>query len=275
MTKSIGVIGLGVVGGQVFNWFKRKKINVCGYDKFKKIGTPEEIKQAEIIFLCLPTPFKYKIGSDISALEENIKLFKSPKIFVIKSTISPGTTNFLQKKYKFHKFLFNPEFLRQKTSREDFIRPNLQIIGHTLKSKKTAKEVLKLLPRAKIERIIKAAEAEVIKCAINSFLAVKVVFANQIYDLCQKLGLNYDTVKEILQNEPRLGKSHFEIFHDGFRGFGGKCLPKDLKALVSAAKKNEIKLDLLEKVDEYNEKLINKQNLTEIYKKYWLNNKDN
>ncbi len=169
--QKIGIIGLGIVGQTLFDWLKKKKIEVYGYDKFKNFGSLEEVDKAKIIFLCLPTPYDPKTGYDLSALEENIKYFKKPKIFVIKSTVLPGTTEYFQKHYKIHKFLFNPEFLREADPLNTFLYPDLQIVGYTQKSKKLAKDIIKLLPKGKYNTIIPTTEAEIIKHSINSFLS--------------------------------------------------------------------------------------------------------
>lgn len=273
MKTKIGVIGLGIVGGTLFDWLKKKGYPVYGYDKFKKIGTLEEVDKAKIIFLCLPTPYSPKTGYDLSALEENIKYFKKPKIFVIKSTVLPGTTEYFQKKYKKHYFLHNPEFLREKTPWQDFIKPDLQLVGYTSRSKRYAQKVLNLLPKAPYTKIVDSKVSELVKMTINNFLAVKVIFANQIYDLTEKLKINYDELREILENEPRLGKSHFKVFYDGYRGFGGKCLPKEVASLITMFKKLKLKPELLEVVNKINLRLIKGQNLVDRLKKDWLQNR--
>lgn len=272
MKKAIGVIGLGMVGSQVFDWLKDKKFPVFGLDKYKKIGILTEINQAPIIFLCLPTPYSPKTGSDTSALTENIKFFKTPKVFVIKSTVLPGTTDLLQRQYKKHAFLVNPEFLRETTAKTDFRQPTLQLVGYTRQTKKIAASILQLLPKAKTTRILPAAAVELIKYSVNAFLALKVIFANQVYDVTKKLGIDYEVVKECLQNEPRLGQSHLQVFHSGYRGFGGRCLSKDLKALIWFYRKNKVGGQLFRTVEKINHQLLDQQNLSQTLKKYWLKN---
>jgi UDPglucose 6-dehydrogenase len=258
--QKIGIIGFGVLGQTLFKWFKKQKLNVLVYDKFKQIGSQKELEGARIIFLCLPTPFNKKTGYDLGALEENIKYFKKPKIFVIRSTVLPGTTENFQKKYKKHYFLFNPEFLREADPWGTFINTDLQIIGHTSKSKKLAKEILKLLPKGKnLNTIMSATDAEIIKQAVNSFLAMKVIFANQIYELSKKLKANYDFVRKGLENERRLGKSHFNVLDGNYRGFGGKCLPKDLNALIVLYKKLGINPELFDIIWKINFKYLKNQ----------------
>jgi UDPglucose 6-dehydrogenase len=274
--KKIGIIGLGIIGKTLFDWLKKKKIDVKGYDKFKSIGSREELKDREVIFLCLPTPYNKKSGYDLSALIENIEFFKEPKIFIIHSTVLPGTTERFQKKYKKHIFLFNSEFLSEATADQDFRKPDRQIIGYTSKkeSKKIANEILKILPRSSFERIISATEAEMAKIANNVFNAMKVIYANQIYDLCRKLRINYDIVRECLaKSKFIMTDSHLTVFHKGYRGFGGKCLPKDLNALIAQYKNLKLKPELFETIWKINFQYLKKQKLLKKLYEDWLNNR--
>ncbi|PIV13152.1 hypothetical protein COZ81_02455 [Candidatus Jorgensenbacteria bacterium CG_4_8_14_3_um_filter_38_10] len=257
----IGIIGLGYVGGAVKNWFEKQKnrYELFFYDKHKKIGSIDEVNQADIIFIAVPTPFREDgRGYDDSAVRESLKNIKDGKIIVIKSTALPGSTDRFQKLYPKKIILFNPEFLRAKTAVKDFLRPPMQLVGYTGKrSKKIAPKILNILPKASFKKIIKAREAEMVKYFINTFLATRVIFANQIYDLCRKLkGINYKMVKDCVIQDKRIGYSHFDIFSDGYRGYGGDCLLKDTKALIQYAKKLRVNLGLIEKVDEINNKLI-------------------
>lgn len=255
----IGIIGIGYVGGAVKNWFQKQRYPLFLYDKYKKIGSIEEVNRADVVFICVPTPYHKKTGYDDSAVLESLKNLSGSKIVVIKSTILPGSTEKFQKKFPQHKIIFNPEFLVAKTAKKDFLNPKRQIIGFTQKSKKVAKKILDILPKAPYQKIIPASEAEMAKYFGNAFLASKVIFANQIYDLCQKLKIDYDIVKEVASYDPRIGPSHLEIFHDGYRGYSGGCFPKDVKALLQLAKKQKINLEFLKTMDKINDGLISQQ----------------
>ena len=257
----IGIIGLGYVGGAVKNWFEKQRnhYDLFFYDKDKKIGSVAEVNKADIIFVAVPTPFHEKGGGyDDSAVRESLKNIKDGKVIVLKSTILPGSSDKFQKQYPKKTIVYNPEFSVAKTARQDFLKPNHQIVGYTFKkqSKNWAPKILKILPKAPYGGIIKASEAEMVKYFANTFLAARVIFANQIYDLCQKLGgIDYEVVKEWVGRDPRIGHSHFDIFSDGYRGYGGLCLPKDTKALIQLARKLNVDFDLLEKIEEINQKL--------------------
>jgi len=258
----IGIVGVGMVGGALKNYFEKQKINLFLYDKGKNFGSMEEVNQADVIFVCVPTPFdKEKQSFDLSYVEEVCKNITGEKIIVIKSTVLPGATEMLQEKFPQHKFLFNPEFLTEMTSEQDMEYPDRQIIGYTKESYNISKDVMSLLPLAPYERIIPATEAEMVKYFGNNWFAVKVAFANQMYDLCQEIGVDYDTVMESAAADKRIGRSHLSVMHKGYRGYGGKCLPKDIRAIIKFADKKGIDLKIHKSTEEINNKLMELQNI--------------
>jgi len=247
-----GIVGVGYVGGSL----SKVLDNPILFDKYKKIGSFEEVNTAHVILICVPTPYdEGKKGFDLSEVEETIKNISGEKIIVIKSTILPGTTEKLQKKYPHHKILFNPEFLTETTADQDMRYPERQIVGYTNQSYSVAGDIIQLLPLAPFERIIPATEAEMVKYFGNAWFSTKVVFANQMYDLCQALGIDYDVVKDAAAADKRIGRSHLEIFHKGYRGYGGKCLPKDIQSLIQKGNDLDVDVYLLEVVKELNQRL--------------------
>lgn len=252
-------MGLGMVGGSVKKYFEKNGFTVLFYDKGKNEGSVEEVNKADVIFICVPTPFDEENGFDPSFVEDACGNISGEKIIVIKSTVIPGATEKLQQKYPRHKFLFNPEFLTESTADYDMENPNRQIIGYTKESQDVADSIIHILPKAHFEKIMQAKEAEMVKYFSNTWYATKVVFANQMYDLCQKSGINYQTVKEAAAADKMIGGTHLEIFHKGYRGYGGKCLPKDIKALIRFAGEVGIDLELHKTVEKINKKLIEGQ----------------
>ena len=260
--KKLGIIGIGMVGGALLNYFKKQGREPYLYDKGKSFGFVEKVNQADIIFICVPTPFnKEKQSFDLAHVEESCNNISGNKIIVIKSTVLPGTTQKLQEKYPQHKFLFNPEFLTELTADQDMNYPDRQIIGYTKQSYTISKDIMDLLPLAPFERIIPSTEAEMVKYFGNNWFAVKVSFANQIYDLCKKIGLDYDIVMESAAADKRIGRSHLKVIHKGYRGYGGKCLPKDIRALIEFANKQGIDLKLHKTTEEINNQLMKEQNI--------------
>ena len=252
----VGVMGLGVVGDAVRHHVERLGHKPRLYDPYKGLGSQAEINQAELIFICVPTPYRPQCGFDSSALEDAVSLLDGSKVIVIKSTVLPGTTEAYQCRHPQHSFLFNPEFLRQDHARADFFTPDRQIIGYTAQSRHLAESILSMLPLAPFARIMPAREAELAKYMTNSFLALKVTFANEMSDLCSALEIDYDVVREAVAADPRIGPSHLAVYDGGYRGYGGKCLPKDTKALLELAGRLAVPLRLVHAADQINASLL-------------------
>ena len=251
--KKVGVMGVGMVGGAVAKVFEKPIL----FDPYKKLGSLKELNTADIIFVCVPTPYDEKRGGfDLSIVKEAIEKLQGSKIVIVKSTVVPGTTELFQKKYPQHKFLFIPEFLTEETADQDMRYPDRQIVGYTKQSYSVAGDLMHMLPMAPFERIMPATEAEMVKYFGNTWFSTKVVFANQMYDLCQALGVDYDTVKDSAAADKRIGRSHLVVLHKGYRGYGGKCLPKDTRAIIQKGRELNTPLELLEKVEEINNKLV-------------------
>jgi len=257
----IGIIGVGMVGGALKEYFEKKGMKLFLYDKGRNLGSIEQVNQADVIFICVPTPFSKEKGFDLSFVEDACRNVFSQKIIVIKSTILPGTTQKLQQKHPNHKFLFNPEFLTELTADQDMQYPDRQIIGYTKQSYNIAGDILQILPLAPFEKIIPATEAEMVKYFGNTWFSNKVIFANQMYDLCQKLGIDYNRVIEAAAGDKRIGRTHLKVFHKDYRGYGGKCLVKDIRALIQFANEQGIDLKLHKMVEEINNKLMEKQGI--------------
>lgn len=244
--KKIGIIGIGMVGSPLARYFQEiggyargKDIFLFDTDRAKRCS--DAIGQANIVFLCVPTPRSADGRADLSFLEDAIGRVGMRKIMVIKSTVPPGTTEYFQKRFPQHDFLFNPEFLTERRAWENTLHPDRQLVGWTQKSKRAASQVLTLLPRAPVtapspELEITATEAELVKCAANVFLSRKVTFANAMFDLATHHGANYEHIRKGLASDPRIGSSHLDVFHGGYRGYGGYCFIKDTDALVAHAR---------------------------------------
>lgn len=259
MREKIGIVGTGMVGGALKDYFESKGRKLFLYDKGKRVGSIEKVNEAELVFICVPTP--YNGSFDLSIVRQTCRNLKDNKVIVIKSTVVPGTTDSLQREFPQHIFLFNPEFLVEERSVEDMFKPDRQIMGYTQASKDIAGQVLELLPRAPYERSMPAAEAEMIKYFGNTFLSVKVIFGTQMYELCKKMGIDYDTVREGASADPRIGPSHLDVFHGGYQGYGGKCLVKDIRALIEIAEKSGIDLKVHKIVEQINNQLMAKQGI--------------
>lgn len=265
----VGIVGTGMVGGAMLHYLKRKEgLEIFTYDKGKNEGSKEDVNKAEVVFVCVPTPYlKDGAGFDLSFVEETLSWLAGEKVVVIKSTVLPGTTEMLQKKYPQHKLLMNPEFLTEETADQDMSYPDRQIVGYTEQSQNVAGDLMQLLPLAPFERILPSTEAELVKYFGNTWFSVKVSFANQMYDLCQALGTDYDRMVEAAAADKRIGRTHLNVWHKGYRGYGGKCLPKDTKALIQLANSKGIDLKLHKSAEAINAELMKMQNIEDPEKK--------
>jgi len=260
----IGVIGMGFVGGTTAKVFS-KAHEILAYDKYKtEYQDPNVLKDAEVIFVCVPTPMKSSGEIDYSAIHNSLDMlsdvFKDKPVgerpvIVIRSTAVSGTTDNLSKKYEFH-FAFNPEFLREKHALEDFENTDRVVIGAERNEDYAKVEAVykALFPNVKYIQVDNKT-AEMIKYAANVILTGQIALANEIYQICQSVGVDYDKVKETILLDNRIGRNLNVPGHDGDFGFGGKCFPKDLNALIYLAREHMYRPYLLEEVWRLNERL--------------------
>lgn len=270
----LGIIGYGIVGQALAYGFSqpqtKDKYEIRYYDKYKDTASLESVVAgSEFIFICLPTPMKAdESGIDLSIIEEGIAQITkwtngTDKIIVIKSTVVPGTTASLEKKYPKSNFAFNPEFLTEANYLEDFLNADRNIVGanNDLTSRRVVALYRQRFPRTKIFQT-DSTTAEMVKYMANALLATKVIFANEMYALCQALGIKYEEVKKLVTADHRIYDSHLDV--TTARGFGGKCFPKDIVALIGRAKELNLEPRLLETVWSINKKIRKARDWEEI-----------
>lgn len=257
-TRQVGIVGNGMVGGAVHAWFRRAAV----YDPKKNPDGWAAVDACPIVFICVPSPYHPKTGYDMRAIMQTAKRLTGRKIVVLKSTVLPGVTAAFQRRFPKHTWLFNPEFLRDKTAVADFLHADRQIVGlakNTVAHRAAAKKVLRLLPPAPYAALTTSTEAELIKEFANAFLATKVVFSNMMYDVCARLGADYTAVKGGVGHDPRITASMMNVIQDGYRGYSGKCFPKDMGAMIWWGKKSKRRFPLLEVADAMNWRLLPKK----------------
>ena len=221
----------------------------------------EVVADADIIFITVGTPTKrVENQADLSSVwevaEEIGKKIFNYTVVVTKSTVPVGTTielkNILSSKLESDKFdvVSNPEFLREGSAINDFLRPDRIVIGtNSKKSENIMKELYRPLYLNETPIVFTNIEtSEMIKYASNSFLATKISFINQVADLCEKVGANVNDVAKAMGMDKRIGS---KFLHAG-PGFGGSCFPKDIKAFVTTAKKYNIDFSILNAVNDSN-----------------------
>ncbi|TSC66858.1 MAG: UDPglucose 6-dehydrogenase [Parcubacteria group bacterium Gr01-1014_72] len=155
---------------------------------------------------------------------------------VIKSTVLPGTTEAMQKAHPRIIILNSPEFLTEANARRDVAKPMRNIIGvpsDSPRHRRAARLLLRILPRAPFEKIMRARDAELVKYGGNCLLYIKTLFINILYDAAEGLGGSFAEVAEAMAADARLGKSHWKAIFDGGRGAGGHCFIKDFAAFSS------------------------------------------
>ena len=242
----IGIIGQGYVGSAIKIGFE-PHYELETYDKYDEdkstCGLSDMVAECKVIFVCVPTPMNEDgschtdiVESVVEEIDEWVSRYHKDikPIVVIKSTISPGTTDRLHRKYKNVDVIFNPEFLSEATFIEDFKNQNRIILGGVRRGTNLLRQVYsKVFPKTTIVKT-GAKHAEMVKYFTNCFLATKVSFANEMKVLCDEIDIDYDKVVEYATYDERLGKSHWAVpGPDGNLGFGGHCLPKDVSALVN------------------------------------------
>jgi UDPglucose 6-dehydrogenase len=246
----IGIIGQGFVGNAVYQKFKNY-YDVLTYDlddskcnsTFRKLS-----RECETIFICLPTPMDEGGRCNVSIVELELVGLNSQsarydrkKTIVIKSTVSPGTTERWNRQYKNLNIVFNPEFLTERNAVDDYENQKRIILGGPRPATTEIKQIFsKVFPKAHIIKT-DSTHAEMVKYLTNSFLATKVSFANEMYQICEGLDVDYDKVIEYAIQDERLGDSHWNVpGPDGDFGYGGHCFPKDVKALMVVAEDMDI-----------------------------------
>lgn len=266
MKDKIGIIGQGFVGNAVYQGMK----NLFEVSTFDINGNCTElslfnlIEKVDVTFLCLPTPMKKNGECDLSIVRNCLSqvdmivksLNKKDFIVIIKSTIPPGTTEILNKENKNLNIVFNPEFLTEANAVEDYKNQNRIIVGgdrpHSSKVKNIFEKVFPQVPIIKTSSTI----AEMIKYVTNTFLATKVSFANEMYEICEKLNIDYDKVIEYAKYDDRLGNSHWSVpGPDGDLGYGGHCFPKDIASLKFVANQLGADVTMLNSTIEKNTKV--------------------
>jgi UDPglucose 6-dehydrogenase len=181
--------------------------------------------------------------SIIESCFKEIEQIGSNAIFIIKSTVPIGTTSRLQKSHPSINIVHSPEFLTAKFAKEDFLNADRHIIGYV--KKKSIGEKASNLFKSAFPNIpclmMKSDESESVKYIANCFFATKVSFFNEIFLLIKKLGLDWNSIINGVMGDRRIGDSHFQVpGHDGDKGFGGTCFPKDINALIKTFEKNGI-----------------------------------
>lgn len=256
---SVGVIGLGFVGGAMLKSFLLKNANAEGYDKFKDggIGTFKSMLNKDILFLALPTLFdEARNAYNQDAIYEvcgKLQADNFSGVVVIKSTVEPESTNKLAAKFSGLKFIHNPEFLTARTAFEDFHSQKHIVLG---KGPRTSDEdcdclsnfYKKYYPEAEIS-VATSMESESMKIFCNCYYASKIQIFNEYYLLCEKNGSDYKKIIGLMLKNGWINPMHTNVpGPDGSLSYGGACFPKDTNALLQYMKNMDTPRKVLENV---------------------------
>jgi len=257
----LGIIGKGFVGSAVANGFDKDCEQVIVDPKYTD-NTIEDALDCKLIFVCVPTPVAEDGSCDVSIvndvlIELSMRDFKG--VVAVKSTIIPDYLHEFKKSYDL-KIVYNPEFLTEANANEDFKNPPFQVFGGKWRDCEVVEKAylryssVRIVPTFKVD----LTTASLLKYTINSWLATKVTFFNELKQL-HELGssmVSWEQFTDMLSRDERVGKSHMQVpGPDGEPGFGGHCLPKDTEALLNYANKKNIKMSVLRKAVSTNKKI--------------------
>jgi len=251
----IGIIGMGAVGSANYSGFSMLGHDLVTHDT-KLDTTINEVLDAEIAFLCVPTPQAADGSCDTSILESVIKelnLYSYKGIIAIRSTVVPGFTQRMIDTYRNLTICFVPEFLRERCAAEDFINNHklLAIGTHDIWVYRKLVKAHGELPEH--TEHLTPNEAEVLKYYNNVYAALRVTFANVMYEICDKLDCDYTTIKNAYIKTGKATDMYLDV-NPNLRGYGGMCLPKDTQAIASLLKQLNLDFELINSVHTDNEK---------------------
>ena len=244
----IGIAGYGFVG-KAHEGVLKDYHDLIIYDP--ALGHYGDLRHADAIIVCVSTPQGSHGGCHMDNVYEVIE--DCPHVpILIKSTISLEGWKAIKKDFADHDITFSPEFLRNKTATEDLGNSEYFMLAEG-NTQFWSSILVSVFGKVTINLYSTAEELILVKYFRNSFLANKVAFFNQVYDLCKATGVDYKNVAEGIGKDKRIGPSHTEVTDE--RGFGGHCFPKDVQAIIYSAKQNGVELTLLKEALEYNERI--------------------
>ena len=256
----VAIIGLGFVGNALSKALA-KDVEIYNVDP--KLNTSVfdlKIFNPKVIFICAPTPMSNDGSQDISIIKSifsDLKKIGNRSLIILKSTVTPDNLVDLNRNYK---FVFNPEFLREKSAEKDFIEGSLIIFGGEPLLSKNASDFYKTFTNCiqKEHLFTDMVTASLVKYSINSFLANKVTFFNQLNTIFKKSKAHdsWENFISLISKDSRVGNSHMQVpGHDGRRGYGGACFPKDSAALLKLSNDLNAEFTLLKESINVNNKI--------------------
>jgi nucleotide sugar dehydrogenase len=229
----IGCIGQGYVGKNYADDLEDRGYEVVRYALEEPYAqNKERIAECDIVFIGVPTPTTPE-GFNDAIVRDAVSYVGAGKIAVLKSTVVPGTTVYIQEQYPDRTVFYSPEFLSEATAREDVSNPFASIVGMTKpeSQKQEAEAVLAILPPAPFSRVMTSTEAEIFKYAHNTSGYIQVVFFNLLYDLARSMDVAWENIGDAIAADPYISNRYSNPIHKSGRGAGGHCFIKDFAAL--------------------------------------------
>ncbi|MBN1341433.1 MAG: hypothetical protein JXQ73_02070 [Phycisphaerae bacterium] len=250
----VGVVGAGVVGSTV--------ARLCGPETVMYDVKPgftqdkDAVNACDVAFVCVPTPMGSDKACDTSSVEEVVAWVQTPLI-IIRSTITPGTTDRLRAQHN-KRIVFQPEYSGETTAHVFTNEASMPfiVLGGTPEDRSAAADFYKHYYNAMVRFFFcDAMTAEVAKYMENAFYAVKVTFVNEFFDIAQAHGVDFNILREIWLADTRISRDHTFVFPKA-RGFSGKCLTKDVNAIVQACLRRGCDTKLLQATLDINEEFL-------------------
>lgn len=244
----VGVVGNGFVGeAQAFAFSPTTDLRVYDLDPLKSTHSLDDVNQSDFIFVCVPTPMRKDGSQDSSYIEKVFDTAVAGPIYIIKSTVLPGTTQTLADKYPELNIIFSPEFLTERTAKLDMVTQARIVLGGR---KDLTVKVRELFEQRFMNRHIietDSTTAELIKYMNNTFFATKVSIINEFKLLADSIGADWKQAMYGFASDSRIGDSHLHVpGPDGRLGYGGTCFPKDVNALLTFAREKKILMNTIE-----------------------------
>jgi UDPglucose 6-dehydrogenase len=259
MRKKVGIIGYGYVGKAIEAFFEGK-FEVVIYDPLLGYTNREAVASVDLAIICVPTPMQADGSVDTSSVEEILMWLRVPSI-VIKSTISPGTTKKLSERFMLaDRLVFSPEFIGEGGYEvpfwegvphpSDMRKHHFHVLGGEVQAREKVLPFFQKVAGPFVQyRLTDSTTAELMKYMENVWIASKVSFVNEFYDIARTFGVDFNELRELWLLDGRVGRSHTLVYPDN-RGFGGKCIPKDTyglyRALQEAGHESNVLRNLLE-----------------------------
>lgn len=259
----VSIIGYGYVGKAMYNFFSNN-YETIKYDPFvEEIKTSkDDVNSTDVAVVCAPTPRAENGECDLTAVHE-VLTWLNTDLIIIKSTVEVGTTKKLKEQYPNLNIVFSPEFAGESTYWSEYkfhnavIESPWFIFGGSKKDTSKAVDLyMKIGGPTKKYVQCTTDEAEMTKYMANVFYATKVLFCYEMAELCGSMDIDYNTVRELWQLDPRVSPMHTSVFKDNDYPFSGKCFPKDVSALVELSKKVGYDGSLLKEVQDSNERIM-------------------